>query len=205
MFTHLDRLLDVAGDRPELILSIVFVAAVVESAFGLGAVLPGETVLVLAAIALHDLPVLIAVVPAAAGAFAGDHIGYAIGARYGQRMAGTRIVRAVGRDRWHSAVGFVERRGFWLIVVARLLPGVRTLVSAAAGTSGLPYRRFAIATGTAAVAWSLLWVVGGGTLGVAFLDYAQQATIPAIALMIAVFVVILGLRRLRKSPVGPRS
>lgn len=199
MFTHIADILDAAGDNAAVVVSIVFVAAVAESALGLGAILPGETVLVLAAVALgHGVTLFLAFAAAAAGAFVGDHIGFGLGRGYGARLADTRVVRAVGRGRWDAAIASVRRRGFWLIVVARLLPGVRTLVSAAAGASGLSYRRFATATGTASVAWSLLWVVGGGSVGIAFLEYAETAAVPVAASLAAV-VVVFGFRRLRRS------
>ena len=53
----------------------------IDAALGVGAILPGETGIVLAAMALADSPlhVALAVVAAAAGAFLGDHIGFAVG------------------------------------------------------------------------------------------------------------------------------
>lgn len=52
----------------------------------------------------------------------------------------------------------------WVVIVARLLPGVRTFVSAAAGASTMRYGRFAASCGIAAVAWATIWVVGGAAL-----------------------------------------
>lgn len=190
------QILDAAGDHGALILAVVFIASIVEAAFGLGALLPGETVLVLAAVALAPSPLLfLAVVAAGSGAFIGDHIGFLIGRKLGGAMTGTKVVRGMGEARWHAAMEFVERRGFWVIVVARLLPGIRTLVAAAAGASHMRYRRFALATGTAAMVWSVLWVMGGAALGSAFLEFAGRAAVPVVAGVAVVVVGTVAIRR----------
>ena len=200
MLDNITLFLDSVSEYIGIILAIVFIASIVDAAFGLGAILPGETVLVFAAVALRESPLLIfAVLVAAAGAFIGDHIGYFIGRKLGVKMVNTRMVRRIGVDRWDAATDFVKRRGFWLIIVARLLPGVRTLVAAAAGASPMSYRRFALASGTAAVIWSLLWVLGGGALGFAFVEFASHTTIPAIAVAVAAAVGFFVIRRRRRT------
>ncbi|GAB3254472.1 DedA family protein [Arthrobacter pigmenti] len=196
----INQILDTVGHHGGLILAVVFIASIVEAAFGLGALLPGETVLVLAAVALAPSPLLmLAVLAAAAGAFIGDHIGFLIGRKLGARMAGTAVVRRIGTDRWDAATEFVKRRGFWLIVIARLLPGVRTLVAAAAGASDMRYRRFALATGTAASIWSVLWVMGGAALGSAFLEFAGKAAVPTLAAVAVIVAGIVAVRRALRS------
>lgn len=195
-FTHW---LDALGDYGAAVIALVFAVAAVEAAFGLGAFVPAETAVVLAATALADSPLLYAaVIAAAAGAFIGDHLGYAIGRRLGARTAATAAVRRIGPERWAAAMRFVEHRGFWIIVVARLLPAVRTLVAAAAGASRMRYARFAAATGTASAAWAVLWVLGGAALGSVFLRFAERAAVPALALAGIVVVALVVARAARR-------
>ncbi|GAB4003511.1 hypothetical protein GCM10029992_45500 [Glycomyces albus] len=105
MLNHFAQFLDAAGDYGPAVLAFVFGVAAVEAAFGLGALVPAETALVLAAVALAGSPLLIAAVgAAAAGAFAGDHLGYAVGRRLGPRTAESRAVRRIGIGRWREAM-----------------------------------------------------------------------------------------------------
>ncbi|SDD03660.1 DedA family protein [Glycomyces harbinensis] len=199
MLDQFTQFLDVAAGHGPAVIAFVFVVSAVEAAFGLGALVPAESALVLAALVLAGSPLLIAAVAAAAaGAFAGDHLGFALGRRLGPRIAQTRAVRRIGVRRWDEATGFVERRGIAVIVVARLLPGIRTLIAAAAGASRMRYRRFAAATAAAALAWSLLWVLGGAALGTAFIEVADRATVPvliSVAIVVAAVVTARVVRR----------
>lgn len=190
MIDFIRTVLDHAGQHVVLLLVCVLVFAAVDAALGVGAILPGETAVVFAAMALADSPAHIAaaVASAAAGAFIGDHIGFAIGRASGDRLAGSRLIGRLGRHRWDDALGFVARR-FWVVIVARLLPGVRTLVSAAAGASGMPYPRFAWICAVAASIWAAIWVIGGALVGNAFLTLVEHYTVPALAAAAAAVVV----------------
>jgi len=174
-------LLDLAGEHATLLLVCIFLFAAIDAALGVGAILPGETGIVLAAMALADSPlhVALAVVAAAAGAFLGDHIGFAVGRKLGPRLGDTRLIKRLGEDRWMTARDFVARQ-FWVVIVARLMPGVRTLVAAAAGASPIRYRRFAAICAVAAVIWATLWVIGGVTLGPVLLHIVGRYTIPSL-------------------------
>ena len=176
-------LLDRAGQHAAVLLVGVFLFAVVDAALGVGAALPGETGIVLAAIALVDDPVhlALAVVAAAAGAFLGDHIGFAVGRRLGPRLGETRLIARLGQDTWMTARVFVARR-FWVVIVARLMPGIRTFVAAAAGASTISHRRFAVICAVAAMIWATVWVVGGAALGPVLLEIVDRYTIPSLVI-----------------------
>jgi membrane-associated protein len=156
----------------------------IDSALGVGAILPGETAVVLAAIALAGDPghVALAILAAAAGAFIGDHIRFAVGRVLGPRLEDTKLIRRLGHDKWDEARSFVAGR-FWVIILAQLMPGVRTFVSAAAGASSMRYGRFAIICGAAAAIWATIWVIGGVTVGSALLDFVDNYTLPSLAIV----------------------
>ncbi|MBK1786183.1 DedA family protein [Prauserella cavernicola] len=137
-----------------------------ECTIGLGFIAPGESGLLIAATTATTVPrfvILWAVVTVCAGI--GDSIGYAIGKRFGPRLRDTKLIRRYGTDAWDKATDVLQRRGAWAVFFARFLPVVRTLTPAAAGTSGLPYRKFLPAVVSGAAAWSLLHISIGAALG----------------------------------------
>ena len=187
-----------AGEHVTLVLACMLLFAAVDAALGIGAVLPGETGIVLAAVTLSDRPELPAagVFVAALGAFLGDHVGFAVGRGLGARLGDTRLIKRLGRDRWEKARYYVAGR-FWIVILARLLPGIRTLVAAAAGASAVPYSRFATACSVAALLWAGLWVVGGALIGNALLDVVERYTLPALIVVAAALVLWLFARHKR--------
>lgn len=137
-----------------------------ECTIGLGFIAPGESGLLLASTTAVTVPrflTLWIVVSVCAGI--GDSIGYAIGRRYGPRLRQTKVVQHHGLEAWDKATGILQRRGAWAVFFARFLPVVRTLTPAAAGTSGLPYRKFLPAAVSGAIGWSLLHIALGAALG----------------------------------------
>ena len=143
--------------------------------FGLAAadvlfpVIPSEGAVIAAGVfaAATGAPNLLLVMGlAAAGAFVGDHIAYGIG----RSVLGPRLVRR--SKRLQKAVDAIarqlDRRGGQLIVTSRFIPGGRTAVTAACGTSGYPLRRFSKAAALAAVLWAVYCGLIGFIGGTAF-------------------------------------
>jgi hypothetical protein len=95
----------------------------------------------------------------------GDSIGYAIGRRFGPTLRETKLIKKYGIEGWDKATGILRKRGAWAVFFARFLPVVRTLTPAAAGTSGLPYRKFAPAVVAGAACWSAMHIGIGAALG----------------------------------------
>ncbi len=137
-----------------------------ECTIGLGFIAPGEGGLLVAATTVDSVPrflVLWAVVTVCAGV--GDSVGYAIGRRFGPRLRETKLIQKYGVDGWDKATDILRRRGAWAVFFARFMPVVRTLTPAAAGTSGLPYRKFLPAVLAGAACWSALHIGIGAALG----------------------------------------
>jgi len=120
-------------------------------------VVPSETAVitggVLAGAGKMNLPAII--VLAAAGAFAGDNTLYLIGRRYGDRAKQRFFSGEKGRKRTAWAEGQLQKRGGELIVVARFIPGGRTLVCLSAGATRMAWPRFALFDVIAGVTWAL--------------------------------------------------
>jgi membrane protein DedA with SNARE-associated domain len=160
---------------------------------------PGETTVITAALLATsgNLSLPLVALAAFAGGFAGDNASFAIGARFGERAA--RFLLRGGRDRrllaW--ARHQLEVRTRMTIVVARFLPGGRTATTFAAGTVGLPWRRFAAIDAVAAAIWAG-YVTGLGYLGgETFRDDRWKALAASLALAGVIAVAAEVVRRAR--------
>ena len=160
--------------------------------------LPGETVLIAAAIYASNghLPIVGVIVVAAAAAIVGDNIGYWIG-REGGRALLRRIpiLNRLAERALPPAERFFDRHGGKTVFFARFFGGLRVTAAWIAGISRMPWWRF--------VAWNaaggIVWAVGVGLL--AF--YAGKAAADAlsrygvyggIAIAVIIVLTIVGLR-----------
>lgn len=151
-----------------LTLALGFGLAFAESGLGLGMVLPGETaVVVLAATMRSTAEMILLGVAVMIGATLGDHVGYWLGRRYGDTLRETRAVRRLGVRHYDRATSLLRRRGASAVFLTRLVPVVRTLTPAAAGASGLEYRRFAPASLAGSATWAAAYVGGGSIVAMA--------------------------------------
>lgn len=128
---------------------------------------PSESVVVaLAAIgvAAHGPNLALLVGAAAAGAFLGDNLTYAIGRRgHLDRLAGAFGHRVLTATR--SASTAIAERGAPAILAARYVPVGRVVVNLAAGSAAFPRPRFAVLTGFGALLWAAYSVALGAFAG----------------------------------------
>ncbi|AXT85927.1 hypothetical protein C6I20_12540 [Aeromicrobium sp. A1-2] len=151
-----------------LTLLLGFFLAFAESGLGLGMVLPGETAVVLLAATMGTPTQMVMLgIVVMLGASAGDHAGYLLGRRFGDNLRETRAVRRLGVRHYDRATEMLHRRGGLAVFLTRLIPIVRTLTPAAAGASGLEYRRFAPASLAGSATWAAAYVGGGSTVAAA--------------------------------------
>src|SRR6266568_2348479 len=121
-FTNLDSYSAV------VIYLIVWGAVFVESGLLVGFFLPGDTLLVAAGIVSAQGHANIAVLCAgtAIAAILGDSTGYTIGRRAGRPLLERRDGRVLNQHNLGRATAFYDRFGSPTIVVARVVPMVRT-------------------------------------------------------------------------------
>lgn len=133
---------------------VVWAIVFTESGLLIGFFLPGDTLLVAAGILAKqgnaNIWVLIAGIVVAA--IVGDNVGYTIGKRAGRPLLEKRDGRVLNQKNLRRATAFYERFGSLTIVVARVVPMVRTFAPLIAGCTEMRYRTF------------LLWNVVGGVL-----------------------------------------
>lgn len=165
--------------------AILFVLALLDA---IVPVVPSETSVITAGVVASqgDLSLPMVILFAAAGAFAGDNIAYWIGHRYGTRVNDRFFTseKAQGRVEW--AHRQVQERGGELIVIARFIPGGRTVVTLSAGTLQYPYRKFILFDAIAASIWASYAALLGYFGGQAFEHQPWKGLLLAFAIAFAV-------------------
>jgi membrane-associated protein len=149
---------------------------------------PSETSVITAGVvaAAGDLSLPLVILFAATGAFAGDNTSYWIGARYGTRINDRFFQSEKARRRIAWAQRQVQERGGELIVIARFIPGGRTVVTLSSGTLGYPWRRFVVFDAIAATIWALYASLLGYLGGHAFEEQPWKGLLLAFAIAFAV-------------------
>ncbi|MEZ0049563.1 membrane protein DedA with SNARE-associated domain [Mycobacterium sp. MAA66] len=159
----------------------------------LGVPLPGEIILVAAALmsSRHTLDVDPAGVglAAAAGAIVGDSIGYSIGRRFGMSLferLGRRFPKHFGPGHVALARRFFSRWGVWAVFFGRFVALLRIFAGPLAGALKMRYPHFLAANAAGGIVWA-----GGTTAVVYFLGVAAEKWLSSfswVALLVGVGV-----------------
>ena len=174
-------------------LAVYLIVGVVIGMESLGIPLPGEIILVTAAVmstraSLGISPVWVAVA-AITGAIIGDSIGYSIGRRFGMSLferLGRRFPKHFGTGHVALAKQLFTRWGVWAVFVGRFIALLRILAGPLAGALRMRYANFLGANAAGAICWA-----GGTTAVVYFLGLAAEKWLSRfswVALVIAVAV-----------------
>jgi membrane protein DedA with SNARE-associated domain len=165
--------------------AILFVLAFLDA---LVPVVPSETSVITAGVVASsgDLSLPLVILFAAAGAFAGDNTSYFVGARYGTRINDRFFQSEKAKARIAWAQRQVQERGGELIIIARFIPGGRTVVTLSSGTLGYPWRRFVLFEAIAASIWALYAALLGYLGGHAFEEQPWKGLLLAFAIALAV-------------------
>jgi len=134
-----------------------------------GLPVPGETVLILAAIfagTMHDLNIVEVILTAAVAAIVGQSLGYVIGREFGYWL----LLRygnylRITESRIKLGQYLFLRHGGKIIVVARFVPVLRALAGILAGANRMPWRQFLLANAAGAFAWAAFFGFAAYMLG----------------------------------------
>jgi membrane protein DedA with SNARE-associated domain len=144
-------------------------------ALGLAGVMAAEAVLPIssaaflpvlgARVSAGELALVVAVLATTAGSVLGSGLIYGL-ARWGSRRWVSRMSRLVGLtdERRARLEDVFDRRGVPVVVLGRVLPGVRGVVPLAAGSLQLPLGRFLVASAIGSAMWNSAWIGAGAWL-----------------------------------------
>ena len=181
--------LETAG--PVMVWVIVLAFVFIECAFIIGLFLPGDSLLFTAgvvlsqrdsavnAFALAGTAVVVAVI--------GNQIGYYIGRQTGTTLVGRPGARILTEERLARATEFLDRHGWWSVVLARWIPWLRTLTPLIAGAARMDARRYMASTAVGAALWVPALVIGG-YYGAGLLNEFPWVKMTATLLSVVFFV-----------------
>ena len=142
-------------------------------------------------------------VAATIGALAGALVLYAVGAKLGEQRSTALVAKLplVDREDVEKAIHWFERHGEWAVLIGRLMPGVRSLVSLPAGTARMPLWRFSALTVVGSAIWNGVLIGGGMALGTQWRLVEQYSSVLDVAMIGALVGVVVWLvvRRVRKN------
>jgi membrane protein DedA with SNARE-associated domain len=166
--------------------------------------IPSEVVLPAAGALIYfgDLSGPLTMFWATLGSLLGALILYGAGRAFGEERT-RRVMLAVpliDSDDVDRADAWFSKHGEKAVLIGRLIPGVRSLVSLPAGAAGMPLGRFMVLTTIGSAVWNLLLIGGGWLLGTQYhvieehIDTANNIIYVLIGASIAVFI----MRRLNR-------
>ena len=177
----------VASVDPMLRMVIAGVAMLLELSVVIGLIVPGDTIVIVAAMGVTSVweGVLLAIA-AAVGSLAGEALDFAIGRWLGPRIRTSWVGRRIGEKNWDRAERYVARRGGLAIFLARFLPVLRQVVPLTVGMSPYSFRKFFAWAAPSCVLWAALYVGIAATAAGSYRELAGEA-------QGAVFILVGGL------------
>ncbi|MGW5561712.1 DedA family protein [Micromonospora sp. NPDC003944] len=204
-----------AGDPSEFTGLTGWVASVIEVMGPVGVALlvalesivppiPSEIVLALAGFLAHEgkFNVVVVVLAATVGSLVGALVLYWLGAALGEERLKRWLdhIPLVDSDDLEKADKWFERHGRWAVLIGRVVPVVRSLVSVPAGANRMPLGEFILLTTIGSGVWNGLIVGAGYALGSRWQDVERYSDWFNYAI-VAVFVVMVVswvIRKVRK-------
>lgn len=169
--------LDAIGSVDPLLRTLLAGAAMLlETSVLLGLAVPGDTIVIVAALAVEVWPWWLGLIGAVVvGSLAGESIGFAIGHWLGPKIddwLARRWPRA--SVRWRRTERYLARRGGPAIFLSRFLPIAHSLVPLIVGASAMRYRRFLAWTIPACVIWATAYASAGWLAGDTYRELANR-------------------------------
>lgn len=184
---------NVADSSPALLLLVVILALFVDSLAVIGALLPGDMLLLVPSAAVGRSGALLVVMGGVTGTVFGYTVSYAVGRRAGSAIQNSWLGRRVGERRWAQAEQLLRGPAGRTLALVQFMPVLNYLVPMLAGTLKVPLKRFVQLTGSGAVVYCSLYV-SLGTLAGGTGEAIGQSTGRLVGLLVvAVSVAVLGL------------
>jgi membrane protein DedA with SNARE-associated domain len=136
---------------------VLFLGVLLENA---GVPVPGETAVLIAGFLASPagggrLNVGVVIALTFAAAVLGDNFGFWLGHRFARpRLRRGRGFLLLTPQVFHTAEDYFARYGTLTVFLARFITGLRVVAALAAGTAGMPWRRFVLANAAGALVWA---------------------------------------------------
>jgi membrane protein DedA with SNARE-associated domain len=176
---------------------IIFCIVALESA---GVPLPGETILVAAALlaaTTNQIDIAVVVAAAAAGAIIGDGIGYMVGRRFGMPFL-RKYGRYIHLDEDRLLIGryLFFQYGNAVVFFGRFIAVLRMFAALLAGANGMPAGRFFFFNMTGGVCWACLFGFGAYAVGAEIYKISGTLSVISLGLFIAAgYIISIFIRR----------
>lgn len=161
---------------PVLRTVLAAVAIALETSVLVGLIVPGDTIVIVAATGVDGVPqAIILGISVVLGALVGESIGYALGRWLGPHIRHSWLGRRIGERNWERSERYLRRRGGLAIFLSRFLPVLHSLVPLTVGMTGYPYRRFLAWTLPACTLWAGIYVSIAAAAADSYRDLADRA------------------------------
>ncbi|MFT4213302.1 MAG: DedA family protein [Microbacterium sp.] len=206
MNEFLSWLLDAVQSVDPLLRTVLAgLAMTLETSILVGLVVPGDTIVIVAATAVHSYTegaLLVAAVTV--GALVGESVGFWLGRWLGPRIRFSRLGARIGEHNWARAERYLRRRGGPAIFLSRFLPVLHSLVPLTVGMSGFAYRRFLAWTAPACALWAVAYVSIAAFAAGTYRELAEQLHFAGY-LFVAAIVAFVALVSLAKRVIVARE
>jgi len=208
---HIDQHLQVLCANYGLwVYAILFIIVFCETGLVVTPILPGDSLLfavgLMAAIGALDVTWVILILVAAA--ILGDSVNYSVGNFVGPKVFHEEHGRFLNKEYLHRTHAFYEKHGGKTIIIARILPIIRTFAPFVAGIGSMTYPRFLFFNVFGGVLWVLLFVLAGywfGNIPVIKKNFSlviiALVLIPGIPSLVEVIRIQLARRKAKSAPV----
>jgi membrane protein DedA with SNARE-associated domain len=134
------------------------------------------------------------IIIATVAAIIGSLIDYYIGLKGIEALSKRKVLGRVlfSMDQLAFADKWFSKYGSLTIFLARLIPGIRTLISFPAGAAKMPLTKFLIYTTAGCILWNSLLIYVGYYLGVNWTEVASVSHYILVAVIVAFVLVISG-------------
>lgn len=163
--TYLDRFLAFLDSLPDLLIYLLLgLSAFIENVFPPA---PGDTITAFGAflVGTHRLNFPTMFIATTLGSFTGFMFLFWVGSFLGRHYF-------IERDFWYfkaediiKAENWFRKYGYFLVLINRFLPGIRSVISVSAGISGLRVFKVSLLALFSSCVWNLVWIGMGYFLG----------------------------------------
>ncbi len=173
--------------------------------------IPSELVMPMAGylVARDEMTMTGVIVAGTAGSVLGALLLYWLGAALGEERLKSFADRhgrwlTLSRDDIGRAGEWFHRHGGWAVLLCRLIPGLRSLISIPAGIHRMPLPAFLLYTTAGSAAWTALLVYAGYALGRNFEQIGRYLDPATTVVLVAVVVLYLWRFARHKGSAGTR-